>query len=162
MLAHHFRTRLPLGCLILGSLAGATAGQEPLFDSALGIKPLSNGGARFVADQDGDGDLDLLWFSGAFATGAKGMRWLINDGAGGFDQGPATIWSSATSSNPSNKPNELADFNGDGFLDMASGHFSFPFDGVEVYWGGPGGTFTKGDLLNLGNAAIWLLSLIHI
>jgi hypothetical protein len=80
-----------------------------------------------VGDLDGDGDLDLLASSFSFLT----TYW--NDGRGNFSAGPQSF------ANATAAPLQIADFDGDGFLDVALHPTSTAR--LELYFGDGTGRF---------------------
>lgn len=106
----------------------------------LGAPQQIDGNVRFIADFDGDGDMDLLRANTPLALQGT-VTVLLNDGQGNFTDGPQT---SLFANNVS--PSAVADFTGDGLPDMAVISFSSSAPagaGIYVY---PG--------LNFGNFGV--------
>lgn len=90
-------------------------------------------------DFDGDGDIDIV----STNSGGDMLRVMINDGAGNFSLPfPAFPSGGITPLSPA-----IADFNGDGILDIAIGHFG---DNVAIHLGNGNGTFQAPDAYSTG------------
>ncbi len=90
-------------------------------------------------DFDGDGDIDIV----STNSGGDMLRVMINDGAGNFSLPiPAFPSGGITPLSPA-----IADFNGDGILDIAIGHFG---DNVAIHLGIGNGTFQAPDAYSTG------------
>lgn len=90
-------------------------------------------------DFDGDGDIDIL----STDSGGNQLRVMVNDGSGNFSLPfPAFPSGGTTPLSPA-----IADFNGDGILDIAIGHFG---DNVAIHLGNGNGTFQAPDVYSTG------------
>lgn len=90
-------------------------------------------------DFDGDGDIDIV----STNSGGDMLRVMINDGTGNFSLPfPAFPSGGITPFSPA-----IADFNGDGLLDIAIGHFG---DNVAIHLGIGNGTFQAPDAYSTG------------
>ncbi len=100
-----------------------------------------------LADADNDGDLDL--FTGNFDFNPTQSYLFLNNGSGDFDY--------LSNSVPVGSPGialgmEVADFNGDGRVDVAFGHLGQPAmgtsDRVSVYYNSGGTTYSSPQVMN--------------
>ena len=103
-----------------------------------------------VGDIDRDGDVDILVANNGGARFA-GPYFLINDGQAGFAADTSRLPDSLTQDDD-RRPwaVQLADLDGDGYLDVLAGGHGTP--GVTesfVYWGSPTGKYRDGDVTTL-------------
>ncbi|MBK8206966.1 MAG: VCBS repeat-containing protein [Planctomycetes bacterium] len=100
-----------------------------------------------LADADNDGDLDL--FTANFDFGPTQSYMFLNNGSGDFDylQHSVAIGAPAIALGM-----EVADFNGDGRVDIAFGHLGQPamstYDRVTVYYNGGGTTYSSPQVMS--------------
>jgi hypothetical protein len=128
----------PVSLLLLFS---ADAVRANSFDAMLPLTNSVNPGVQMVAmDMDGDGDLDLL----VSEDQESGVVWLENTGGGKLRR--AATWRSSSVE----RCLALADFNGDGVLDILNGmtsssHADSSFSGLSIRYGVAGGGFAPQD-----------------
>jgi len=99
------RPRLAIHTCVLLLLGGSVVAQNPQFANVGEVIPDGFGHVIAAADYEGDGDVDL------FATGGL----FLNEG-GHFVPGP--VWPAAFDPGINVRSAEVADFNGDGLVDL--------------------------------------------
>jgi hypothetical protein len=120
-------------------------GKGNLVDRSLTHLPATLGWALIregaVADLDRDGDQDVV-----VVSGNNGVIWLENDGRGRF-LAPSKAWPIPVGAHQSLA---VADFDGDGALDVAVGvAIGYTFGnaaGNQIFWGDNTGNFVRSDL----------------
>lgn len=111
---------------------GSGAFAAPIQVSALHVRSLDLG------DADGDGDLDLMT---AYGTSNTHFVWFANNGSGAFSQQPDL---GNVSSVGADCASLAADMDMDGTADLL---FATP-DGITLYHGSGGGTFSAGVVVD--------------
>ncbi|MDE2692181.1 MAG: VCBS repeat-containing protein [Acidobacteriota bacterium] len=107
----------------------------------LPVDPTGFTHAAAVGDIDGDGDVDIL-VANNHGEWIPGPYFLMNDGTGNFEADPRRL-PDALDTDHRRWPwaVELADFDGDGHLDLLAGAKEFFDGGSFVYWGSSEGEY---------------------
>jgi hypothetical protein len=130
-----------------------TGGFSPATLSAV-IDALDTADSRAVAvgDLDGDGSPDLVFGNRADPAGTIKNTVYFNDGFGGFLAG--STFPGPYSDGGNSRSAVIADFNADGFEDVAFAEFSGGQASYIMFNNGTGfpAPFTSGDLVELGGA----------
>ena len=125
---------------------------EPTDTSAI-VDPADTTDTRALAvgDLDGNGSLDLVFGNRA---GTLGNRYYLNDGSGAFPMGFELP--SPYSDGGNSRSAVIADFNSDGFADVALAEFSSAQASYILINDGPGGTtpFDSATIVELGAASL--------